>query len=135
MPVLKQADGQWIADLSTVDRSNGNEGKRSPKRFLSKGEALAFETYTLHKIEDAAWLGDDKDKWRLSDLVHLWFAPHGITLRDGEKRKSAVLWAAECMGTPLVIGRTLSCLLHIEPKGLRDNFLEPNTLTTYRPEP
>ncbi|MDK1705323.1 tyrosine-type recombinase/integrase [Serratia rubidaea] len=101
MPVRKLSDGRWVADFYSVDRSNGNEGKRVRKKFATKGEALAFENYTLEKVESTPWLGDGKDRRRLSDLVHLWFDRHGITLRDGEKRKSSMLWAAECMGSPL----------------------------------
>ncbi len=101
MPVRKLDNGQWVADFYTVGRSNGKRGKRVRKKFATKGEALAFENYTLQKVEDAPWLGQGKDKRRLSDLIHLWFERHGITLRDGEKRKSAMLWADECMGSPM----------------------------------
>lgn len=101
MSVRKLPSGEWIADFYTVDRKNGKEGKRVRKKFSTKGEALAFENYTLQKIEDSPWLGDGKDNRRLSDLVNLWFDRHGITLKDGEKRKSSMLWAAECMGSPL----------------------------------
>ncbi|PRD15299.1 phage integrase [Pantoea coffeiphila] len=101
MPVRKLTNGSWIADFYTVDRTNGKDGQRVRKKFATKGEAMAFETYTLQKYEDLPWLGDGKDKRRLSDLVHLWYDRHGITLRDGTKRKDAMLWAAECMGSPL----------------------------------
>ncbi|EPM2834142.1 MULTISPECIES: tyrosine-type recombinase/integrase [Citrobacter] len=101
MTVRKLSDGQWVADFYTVNRSNGKQGKRVRKKFATKGEALAFENYTLQKVDDAPWLGQGKDKRRLSDLVNLWFDRHGITLRDGQKRVRAMLWAAECLGSPL----------------------------------
>lgn len=101
MPVRKLADGQWIADFYTVDRANGKDGKRIRKKFSTKGEALAFENYSIKRVEDSPWLVDGLDKRHLTDLVHLWFDRHGITLRDGERRKGAMLWAAECMGYPL----------------------------------
>ncbi|TPP68232.1 site-specific integrase, partial [Salmonella enterica] len=47
MPVRKLANGQWVADFYTVTRSNGKDGKRVRKKFATKGEALAFENYTL----------------------------------------------------------------------------------------
>ncbi len=50
MSVRKLPSGEWIADFYTVDRKNGKEGKRVRKKFSTKGEALAFENYTLHKI-------------------------------------------------------------------------------------
>ncbi|WJV58810.1 tyrosine-type recombinase/integrase [Pectobacteriaceae bacterium C111] len=101
MSVRKLKSGDWLADFYTINRSDGKQGKRVRKKFATKGEALAFENYTLQKIENAPWLGDGKDRRSLTDLVHLWFERHGITLRDGEKRKSSMLWAADCMGSPL----------------------------------
>ncbi|QCT18510.1 site-specific integrase [Jejubacter calystegiae] len=101
MSVRKLPDGRWVADFYTVDRSSGKDGRRVRKKFATKGEALAFENYTLEKVDNSPWLGSGKDTRRLSDLIHLWFDRHGITLSDGEKRKSAMLWAAECMGSPL----------------------------------
>lgn len=101
MTVRKLSDGQWIADFYTVNRSDGKKGKRVRKKFATKGEALAFENYTLQKVEDFPWLGKGKDKRRLSDLVNLWYERHGIALRDGQKRVRAMLWATECMGSPL----------------------------------
>lgn len=101
MPVRKLSDGRWIADFYTVDRSGGKDGKRVRKKFATKGEALAFENYTLEKVEDAPWLGSGKESRRLSDLVNLWYERHGITLSDGKKRQSVMLWAADCMGSPL----------------------------------
>jgi hypothetical protein len=50
MPVRKLSDGRWIADFYTVDRSNGNEGKRVRKKFATKGEALAFEITLSNKL-------------------------------------------------------------------------------------
>lgn len=50
MPVRKLANGQWVADFYTVTRSNGKDGKRVRKKFATKGEALAFENYTLQKL-------------------------------------------------------------------------------------
>lgn len=101
MTVRKLSDGQWLADFYTVNRSDGKQGKRVRKKFATKGEALAFENYTLQKVEDSPWLGKGKDKRRLSDLVNLWYERHGIALRDGQKRVRAMLWADECMGSPL----------------------------------
>jgi len=109
MPVRKLPDGRWIADFYTVDRSNGNEGKRVRKKFATKGEALAFENYTLEQIESAPWLGEGKEKRRLTELIELWFSRHGITLNDGEKL---------CCGLPSVWASLL-------PQNLMRNFLQP----------
>ncbi|ECW0241166.1 tyrosine-type recombinase/integrase [Salmonella enterica subsp. enterica] len=122
MSVRKLPSGEWIADFYTVDRKNGKEGKRVRKKFSTKGEALVFENYTLQKIEDSPWLGDGKDNRRLSDLVNLWFDRHGITLKDGEKRKSSMLWAAECMGSPLATEFSAQLFTAYRAKRLDGNF-------------
>ncbi|GDX05757.1 tyrosine-type recombinase/integrase [Buttiauxella sp. A111] len=101
MPVRKLPDGQWIADFYTTDRSNGKRGKRIRKKFSTKGEALAFENYTLQQIEQSPWLGEGKDHRTLIDLINMWHERHGVALRNGLKRKDAMSWAAECMGFPL----------------------------------
>ncbi len=129
MPVRKLANGQWIADFYTIDRSNGKEGKRVRKKFATKGEALAFENYTLQKVEDAPWLGDGKDRRRLTDLIHLWFDRHGITLRDGEKRKSSMLWAAECMGSPLANEFSAQLFTAYRAKRLEGHFARTKRVT------
>ncbi|MHC0435073.1 phage integrase [Klebsiella aerogenes] len=101
MPVRKLPDGRWVADFYTVDRSSGKDGKRVRKKFATKSEALAYENYIHQKIDESPWLADGKETRRLSDLVQLWFDRHGITLNDGEKRRKSMLWASECMGSPL----------------------------------
>ncbi|EPY5306481.1 phage integrase [Klebsiella pneumoniae] len=133
MTVRKLSDGQWVADFYTVNRSDGKQGKRVRKKFSTKGEALAFENYTLQKIEDTPWLGDGKDKRRLSELVHLWFERHGITLRDGEKRKSAMLWAAECMGSPLAIEFSAQLFTAYRAKRLDGQFARTKRVSQVSP--
>ncbi|EHC82220.1 Integrase, partial [Salmonella enterica subsp. enterica serovar Senftenberg str. A4-543] len=102
-------------------------------KFATKGEALAFENYTLQKIEDSPWLGQGKDKRRLSDLIHLWFERHGITLRDGEKRKSAMLWADECMGSPMATEFTAQLFTAYRAKRLDGHFARTKRVTQVSP--
>lgn len=133
MPVRKTSDGSWIADFYTVDRSNGKDGQRVRKKFATKGEALAFETYTLQKYEEEPWLGDGKDKRRLSDLVHLWYDRHGITLRDGSKRKSTMLWAAECMGSPMATEFSAQLFTAYRAKRLEGKFARTQRIAKVAP--
>ncbi|ELY4321606.1 tyrosine-type recombinase/integrase [Cronobacter turicensis] len=133
MAVRKLSSGQWIADFYTVDRSNGKDGKRVRKKFATKGEALAFENYTLQKVEDAPWLGEGKDKRHLSDLVLLWYDRHGITLRDGEKRKSSMLWADQCMGSPLATEFTAQLFTAYRAKRLDGQFARTKRITQVSP--
>ncbi|HEB0945487.1 TPA: tyrosine-type recombinase/integrase [Enterobacter cloacae] len=133
MTVRKLSDGQWLADFYTVNRSNGKQGKRVRKKFATKGEALAFENYTLQKVEDTPWLGQGKDKRRLSDLVHLWYERHGITLRDGQKRVRSMLWAAECMGSPLATEFTAQLFTAYRAKRLDGHFARTKRISEVSP--
>lgn len=133
MTVRKLSDGQWVADFYPVSRSDGKQGKRVRKKFATKGEALAFENYTLQKIEDAPWLGQSKDKRLLSDLINLWFERHGITLRDGEKRKSTMLWASDCMGAPLATEFTAQLFTAYRAKRLDGHFARTKRVTKVSP--
>lgn len=133
MTVRKLSNGQWVADFYPVNRSDGKQGKRIRKKFATKGEALAFENYTLQKVEDTPWLGQGKDKRRLSDLIHLWFERHGITLRDGEKRKSAMLWADECMGSPMATEFTAQLFTAYRAKRLDGHFARTKRVTQVSP--
>lgn len=133
MTVRKLTTGQWVADFYSVNRSDGKEGKRVRKKFATKGEALAFENYTLQKIEDSPWLGDGKDLRRLADLVHLWFDRHGITLSDGEKRKSTMLWAAECMGSPLATEFSAPLFTAYRAKRLKGEFARTKRIAQVSP--
>ncbi|MCS2161041.1 tyrosine-type recombinase/integrase [Scandinavium sp. H11S7] len=133
MTVRKLSDGQWVADFYTVNRSDGKPGKRIRKKFATKGEALAFENYTLQKVEDSPWLGDGKDKRRLADLVHLWFDRHGITLNDGEKRRSSMLWAAECMGSPLATEFSAQLFTAYRAKRLEGEFARTKRISKVSP--
>ncbi len=45
MTVRKNPAGGWICELYP----NGAKGKRIRKKFATKGEALAFEQYTVQK--------------------------------------------------------------------------------------
>lgn len=133
MPVRKLSDGRWIADFYTVDRSSGKDGKRVRKKFSTKSEALAFENYTLQKIEDSPWLGEGKDVRKLSDLVQLWFDRHGITLNDGEKRRKSMLWASECMGSPLATEFNAQLFTIYRAKRLDGHFSRTKRLSKISP--
>lgn len=133
MSVRKLPTGEWIADFYTVNRSNGKNGKRIRKKFATKGEALAFENHTLQKVDAAPWLGKGKDNRRLSDLVNLWFDRHGITLNDGEKRRSSMLWAAECMGSPLATEFSAQLFTTYRAKRLDGHFARTKRIAKVSP--
>ncbi|MDU7198365.1 tyrosine-type recombinase/integrase [Phytobacter diazotrophicus] len=134
MPVRKLKNGQWIADFYTVDRSNGKNGKRIRKKFSTKGEALAFENYTLQKVEDSPWLGEAKDYRTLIDIINLWYERHGVALANGLKRKDAMSWAAECMGFPLASEFNAQMFTAYRAKRLDGQLSRTNRVTKVSPK-
>ncbi len=103
MTVRKLDDGKpklWLADI----RPDGVEGPRLRKRFLTKGEALAWER---HQLTNKPWQqepepeSEPQEQRRLLDLVQVWFGRHGQTLADGERRRDKLVWLCEALGNPI----------------------------------
>ncbi|WP_343711529.1 phage integrase [Kosakonia radicincitans] len=97
MAVSKLPSGKWQTQVFP----NGRDGKRIRRQFATKGEALSYEKYVKEQAQDKPWLGEKADKRRVIELVELWFNTHGITLADGEKRRTTMAFACEAMGNPL----------------------------------
>ncbi|MGF1689428.1 tyrosine-type recombinase/integrase [Photobacterium japonica] len=84
----------------------GRTGKRIRKRFATKGEALAFERFTMNEVDDKPWLGEKDDNRYLLDVVDRWFTLYGISLMQGHVIHSKMRHMAEAMGNPLAIKLT-----------------------------
>ena len=57
MSVRKVNDGKskpWLCECYP----QGRGGKRIRKRFATKGEALAFEKFTMREVDEKPWLGE-----------------------------------------------------------------------------
>ncbi|MCK7327014.1 MULTISPECIES: phage integrase [Enterobacter cloacae complex] len=101
MSIRKQINGKWLLDFYPEGKPKGKSAKRIRKTFSTKGEALAFEAHIMENVHIKPWLDGKEDRRKLIDLVNQWFDEHGVTLDDGEKRKSAMEFACESMGDPL----------------------------------
>ncbi|HHL2561013.1 TPA: tyrosine-type recombinase/integrase [Yersinia enterocolitica] len=99
MTVRKSSSGKWICECYP----KGAKGKRIRKQFATKGEALAFENFTLEQAESKPWLGGKEDLRTLKELIDSWYNAHGSTLNDGLRRQSTMYHAYECMRQPLAI--------------------------------
>lgn len=97
MAVNKLTSGKWQAQVFP----NGRDGRRIRRQFATKGEALAFERHIKDQSQEKPWLGEKVDRRRVIELVELWFNTHGITLADGEKRRTTMAFACKAMGNPL----------------------------------
>lgn len=100
MGIRKQPYGQWLLDFYPEGKPKGKASKRIRKTFSTKGEALAYQNHILENLDNKPWLDGKEDRRTLRQLVTMWFDEHGITLDDGEKRKSSMEYACECMGEP-----------------------------------
>lgn len=82
MAIRNLKDGNkkpWLCECYPTGRS----GRRIRKRFATKGEALAFETYTMKQVENTPWLGKKVDTRLLSELIVTWYELHGKNLKSG----------------------------------------------------
>ncbi|PIJ41742.1 site-specific integrase [Tatumella sp. OPLPL6] len=97
MTVRKQPNGKWLCECYP----NGREGKRVRKQFVTKGEAIAFENFTMEEVNKKPWLGEKEDKRHLSDLVAQWYALHGQTLSQPHKLMNKLKVICDAVGDPV----------------------------------
>ncbi|WP_413742272.1 tyrosine-type recombinase/integrase [Sodalis sp. RH15] len=130
MTVKKLDTGQWVADFYPLGRS---AGKRTRKKFATKGEALAFERFALDPTQNKPWLEEQADKRRLADLIESWYNAHGVTLDDGQKRKGAMTHADECMGRPSAIEFNAQLFSRYREKRLKGGFARSTRISIVSP--
>ncbi|MFA0604939.1 tyrosine-type recombinase/integrase [Vibrio amylolyticus] len=103
----------WISDFYP----NGREGKRVRKRFATKGEAVAFERFTLREADDKPWLAKKSDYRRLSNIIELWYGHYGRTLVNGEVIYQKFKLMVDAMNNPLA--SLFSAKIYAEFRSLR----------------
>ncbi|HCK2228887.1 TPA: site-specific integrase [Escherichia coli] len=104
MTVRKIESGEWLCDI----RPNGVNGKRIRKKFVTKGEAIAYEKYILGQMEEKPWLGEKQDNRRLSDLINQWHDLYGRTLTDADRMMSKLRAICAGLGDPIASQLTAS---------------------------
>lgn len=97
---ITKRNTQWLLDFYPEGKPKGKPSKRIRKTFSTKGEAIAYQNHIMENIHVKPWLDGKEDRRKLRDLVTQWFDEHGVTLDDGEKRKSSMEFACESMGEP-----------------------------------
>ena len=125
MTVRKNPAGGWICELYP----NGAKGKRIRKKFATKGEALAFEQYTVQN----PWQEEKEDRRTLKELVDSWYSAHGITLKDGLKRQLAMHHAFDCMGEPLARDFDAQMFSRYREKRLKGEYARSNRVKEVSP--
>ncbi|STL84336.1 Fels-2 prophage protein [Escherichia coli] len=53
MTIRKQPNGKWLCECYP----NGRNGKRVRKQFATKGEAIAFESFTMEEVNKKTVVG------------------------------------------------------------------------------
>lgn len=97
MSVRKLSTGKWICECYP----NGRDGKRVRKQFATKGEAVAFENFTMDEVDNKPWLGEKTDRRRLSELISLWHSLYGQTLADPRRMMAKLNIICEGLCDPI----------------------------------
>ena len=107
MSIRNLKDGNkkpWLCECYPTGRG----GKRIRKRFATKGEALAFEQFTMREIDDKPWLGEKGVNRSLLDMIDLWQQRHGQSLAHSKYTYNKLKVMALGMGDPLYSKLTAS---------------------------
>ncbi|ELK3677265.1 tyrosine-type recombinase/integrase [Vibrio fluvialis] len=107
MSIRNLKDGNkkpWLCECYPTGRG----GKRIRKRFATKGEALAFEQFTMREVEDKPWLGEKGERRSLLDMINLWQERHGQSLSHSKYTYNKLKVMALGMGDPLYTKFTAS---------------------------
>lgn len=115
MSVRKTTTGKWICECYPAGRT----GRRIRKQFATKGEALAFERFTMGEVNDKPWLGEAEDRRKLSEIVELWFNLHGQSLTAGKRTRKKMDLVVEALGDPIASKFTAKDFAHYRDQRLK----------------
>lgn len=113
--------GKWKVDI----RPNGRDGKRYIKLFRTKTEAEQFVAHITDEYRNnEPWqIEAKKDKRRLGELIELWLALYGHTLRDGQRQANKLLRACEFLNNPIAANLTSKDFSLYREKRLTGEFV------------
>ncbi|QCR37025.1 tyrosine-type recombinase/integrase [Nissabacter sp. SGAir0207] len=127
MAIAKTSTGEWLCDF----RLDGRDSRRIRKKFLTKGEAIAFEQYHRDEAKKKPWLGEKEDKRRLSELIDLWHRLHGQSLSASKYRLSKLNIVCRGLNDPIASRLTAKDWAHYRDQRLNgkiDNGYHSNPL-------
>ncbi|MGL5668765.1 MAG: phage integrase [Shewanella sp.] len=118
MTVRKLSDGKpkpWLAEVYP----QGRDGPRKRKRFHTKAEASAWESFVLDEHKSKPWLGQEaKERRTLRELIDLWYKLHGQTLKHTHGRMAKLDAICNGLGNPLAIDVDVKMWAHYRAKRL-----------------
>lgn len=97
MTIRKQPNGEWLCECYP----NGRDGKRVRKQFATKGEAVAFENFTMDEVNKKPWQGEKEDRRKLSELIEQWHSLYGQTLADPKRLMAKLSIICNGLGDPV----------------------------------
>ena len=97
MTIRKQPNGKWLCECYP----NGRDGKRVRKQFATKGEAIAFENFTMDEVNKKPWLGEKVDRRHLSEVIEQWHSLYGQTLADPKRLMAKLRIICNGLGDPV----------------------------------
>jgi len=123
-------DGRWKVDIEPI------KGRRFRRTLKTKADAKRFELACKQQVtQDPEWSPKARDLRKLSELINLWYDLHGHTLRDGVRRKTALLNMAARLKDPVAVKLTPTAYMKDRRKrsesGITDKTLN-NELTYIR---
>jgi integrase len=108
----------------------GRNGKRIRKRFATKGEALAFEQFTMREIDDKPWLGEKTERRSLLDMIELWQERHGQSLTHAKYTYNKLKVMALGLGDPLYTQLSAKMFTEYRSKRLAGEIADLNNRKT-----
>ncbi|MCG6368689.1 phage integrase [Vibrio fluvialis] len=109
----------------------GRDGKRVRKRFLTKGEAAAYENFIMREVNDKPWLGDKPDHRRLSELLEVWWQVHGHTIKSGKTIHRKTALTIKELGDP--IASTFTARHYLEFRASRQSHVSKHGVQSLSP--
>ncbi len=111
----RKKDGLYQLDF----RPRGSVGPRIRRLCKTRREAALLQAQLQNEYDSPKPVGDDH-KYRLSDLVTLWFNHHGITLKDSKYRYSRTMAVVDRLGNPFVSDFKTSDFVNYRTERLKD---------------
>ncbi len=130
MSVRNLKDGHkkpWLCECYP----NGRAGKRVRKRFATKGEATAFEQFTMREVDDKPWLGGKPDHRRMSELLEIWWQVHGHTIKSGKEIHRKTALTIKELGDP--IASTFTARQYLEFRANRQSHATKHGVSSLSP--
>lgn len=115
MTVKKTASGEWLCDF----RLDGAQSRRIRKKFSTKSEAVAFESYSKEEAQDKPWKADKEDRRKLSEIIELWHSLHGQALVASKSRLAKLHIICNGLGNPVAAQLSAKEWAHYRDRRLR----------------